>query len=418
MEGSDAAEGGKPGELTFRRWKRFGAGGAKLIWGEAAAVVSEGRSNPRQLLAVRENLTELTELVNETRRAHIEKCGSADDLLIGIQLTHAGRMAFEKPFIACHSQVHDPLSFLDKLTGALLPDDYPIVTDEYLLGLEDKFVEAARVARDAGFDFVDIKQCHGYLLNELLGARERSGEYGGSFKNRRRFVRNVVKKIRAALGTDIIIGSRLGVFDGIPYRKNADTEVGEPVDYSTPCKWGWGIRKGDPLREDLTEPKRLVQALSGAGLDFLGISAGVPYWNPHFVRPFSGATVGGYKSPEHPLEGVDRLFRLTAEIQGAFPDIPMVGAGYSWLREFMLPAAAANVSMRRVSIAGVGRGAFAYPDFARDGMERGALDAKKVCLTDSMCSNMLKGRDEKGEKIPAGCPVRDSEYKKIYKSLV
>ena len=39
-----------PGELTFRRYRRFGAGGAKLIWGEAAAVVPEGRANPRQLV--------------------------------------------------------------------------------------------------------------------------------------------------------------------------------------------------------------------------------------------------------------------------------------------------------------------------------------------------------------------------------
>src|SRR5436189_6039545 len=51
MEGCDGTLAGEPDELTYRRYRRFGAGGAKLIWGEAAAVVEEGRANPRQLLA-------------------------------------------------------------------------------------------------------------------------------------------------------------------------------------------------------------------------------------------------------------------------------------------------------------------------------------------------------------------------------
>jgi 2,4-dienoyl-CoA reductase-like NADH-dependent reductase (Old Yellow Enzyme family) len=417
MEGSDGTEDGKPGDLTFRRWKRFAEGGAKLIWGEAAAVVPEGRSNPRQLMVIEENKEEFAELVKQARRAHTRKFGGAEDLQIGIQLTHAGRHSFEKPHIAVHSPIIDPVSFVNKRTREPLPEDYPIVTDGYLEQLEDRFVEAAVIARDASFDFVDIKQCHGYLLHELLSARTRPGNYGGAFKNRRKFVRNVVTKIRAAVGNDMLIASRLNVFDGVPFVKDPETGMGKPVDYPIPYKWGWGVHRADPLSEDLTEPKRLVQILSGAGVDFFGISAGVPYWSPHYVRPFNRPASGGYSSPEHPLEGVDRLFRLTAAIQGAFPDIPMVGAGYSWLREFMLQAAAANMAMSRASIAGVGRGAFAYPEFAVDGLESGRVDSKKVCLGDSMCSNMLKGRNKEGGKIPAGCPVRDPEYKAAYKLL-
>jgi 2,4-dienoyl-CoA reductase-like NADH-dependent reductase (Old Yellow Enzyme family) len=417
MEGSDGTEAGKPGEFTFHRWKRFAEGGAKLIWGEAAAVVPEGRSNPRQLLVVEDNKDELAELVKKSRRAHAEKFGSADDLLLGIQLTHAGRHCFEKPHIAFHSPIHDPVSFLDKRTKEPLPDDYPVITDDYLDGLKDWFVEAAVIARDAGFDFVDIKQCHGYLLHELLSARERKGKYGGPFKNRRKFVRDVVTRIRVAVGNDMLIASRLNAFDGVPFKKDPETGMGRPVDYTTPYNWGWGVHKGDPQSEDLTEPKRLVGILAGAGVDFFGISVGVPYWSPHYVRPFNTPASGGYSSPEHPLEGVDRLFRITAEIQGALPDVPIVGAGYSWLREFMFQAAAANLAMSRVSIVGVGRGAFAYPEFAADGLKDGRLDSKKVCLGDSMCSNMLKGRDKDGGKTPAGCPVRDSAYKAVYKSL-
>ena len=55
----------------------------------------------------------------------------------------------------------------------------PVITDEELQALEDDFVAAARLAKQAGFDAVDIKHCHRYLLSELLGAHNRPGMYGG-----------------------------------------------------------------------------------------------------------------------------------------------------------------------------------------------------------------------------------------------
>jgi hypothetical protein len=71
--------------------------------------------------------------------------------------------------------------------------------------------------------------------------------------------------------------------------------------------------------------------------------------------------------------------------------------------------------MGAVSVVGVGRTAFAYPDFASDGRQHGILDSRRICLADSMCSNMLRSWGANGEKIPAGCPVRDSKYQQIYK---
>jgi hypothetical protein len=73
--------------------------------------------------------------------------------------------------------------------------------------------------------------------------------------------------------------------------------------------------------------------------------------------------------------------------------------------------------MGAVSVVGVGRTAFACPDFAAGGREKMELDSDRVCIADSLCSELLRGRNSDGEKIPAGCPVRDSEYKKIYKLL-
>ena len=91
MEGCDGELDGKPGELTIRRWERFGAGGAKLIWGEATAVAEEARANTRQLLINEDNLGSLADMLEVTRKAHRESIGDDGDLLIGLQLTHSGR---------------------------------------------------------------------------------------------------------------------------------------------------------------------------------------------------------------------------------------------------------------------------------------------------------------------------------------
>ena len=75
MEGCDGELDGCPGELTFRRYRRFGAGGAKLIWFEACAVVPEGRTNPRQLWIHPGSAKPLASLLEECRRAHEKEFG-------------------------------------------------------------------------------------------------------------------------------------------------------------------------------------------------------------------------------------------------------------------------------------------------------------------------------------------------------
>src|ERR1700682_3156714 len=96
MEGCDGTLEGRPDELTFRRYRRFGAGGAKLIWGEAAAVVEEGRANPRQLLLNEQTAPDFERMLAECRQAHRDAVGSDDDLLIGLQLTHSGRYSHRR----------------------------------------------------------------------------------------------------------------------------------------------------------------------------------------------------------------------------------------------------------------------------------------------------------------------------------
>jgi hypothetical protein len=70
MEGCDGTLDGKPDELTFRRWQRFGAGGSKLLWGEAVAIDPNARANTRQLLIADETLSSLEQLIALARKEH------------------------------------------------------------------------------------------------------------------------------------------------------------------------------------------------------------------------------------------------------------------------------------------------------------------------------------------------------------
>src|SRR5262249_61803372 len=116
--------------------------------------------------------------------------GNVDDLLIGLQLTHSGRYSYRKRLIAFRDPILDPRT---------VGPDYPLLGDDYLTGLPDSYVAAAKLARNIGFQFVDIKQCHRYLLSELLAARTRPGRYGGSLENRTRLAREIISPIRSEL---------------------------------------------------------------------------------------------------------------------------------------------------------------------------------------------------------------------------
>src|SRR5262249_52306960 len=159
---------------------KFGGSGAKLIWGaEAVAVLHEGRANPHQLLiadSTRGGLAALREsLVAEHRRA----IGSTDDLMIGLPLTHSGPFRTPNEDGRAEPKILYRHPILDRRLG--LDGDYPVLDDGEVRRIIEAFHRAARVAFEIGFDFVDIKHCHGYLGHEFLSAHTRDGEYGGSF---------------------------------------------------------------------------------------------------------------------------------------------------------------------------------------------------------------------------------------------
>ncbi len=418
MEGCDGTLDGRPDELTYRRYHRFGAGGAKVIWGEATAVCDAGRANPRQLLAAEHTAAGLEKMLCECRLAHREACGSDGDLVVGLQLTHSGRYSHHQPLLATHDPILDPLT-RDRSTGQFVNADYPLLTDDDLKRIEDQFVAAAKLVAKVGCDFVDLKQCHRYLLSELLAATNRPGDYGGSLENRTRLVRNVIGRIRNEI-PGLIVATRMNCYDGIPYRGQGEGEnfIGRPCPHELPLVTAFGTDRNNHLAEDLAEPIAVARMLRDCGISLLNVSLGNPYSNPHVLRPAEFPPVDGYHAPEHPLIGVARHFRIARQIQAAVPEIPVVGSGYSWLQEFAPAAAAANVAAGHVALAGFGRATLAHPDFARALAETGRLDRKRICRTFSYCTALMRAKDHPLGQYPTGCPPFDREvYGPIWKEL-
>lgn len=408
MEGCDGELDGSPGELTRRRYLRFAAGGAKLIWGEACAISDEARANPRQIWLHEGTRDAFASMIRDAKATHRERFGSDDDLLFGIQLTHSGRYCYRGPIIAAP----DPL-----LIGRYkVTADTPLISDDALARLVDQYRATARLAREVGFDFIDVKQCHRYLLNELLGARNRPGPYGGSYENRTRLAREIFQALRADL-PDMILTTRMNAFDGIPFHAGADGD-GVPDPFTTPIENGWGLDPNNPLQPDLAEPIRWLGEMQSLGVRLVNVTLGNPYAQPHFGRPFETPPPDGYESPEHPLLGVDRHFRITATLQQAHPTLPLVGTGYSYLQEFLPQVGSANVRDRRVSFVGVGRASLAQPDWVAQLQKQGVMDRKRICRTFSYCTALMRAKDHPLGQYPTGCPPFDKDaYGEIWKEV-
>lgn len=272
--------------------------------------------------------------------------------------------------------------FLDDPAG--VDGAHPRVSDHELDRLQEVFVDASRLASLAGFDGVDVKACHGYLLSELLGAFTRDGRFGGGLENRMRFLLETVERIQAEV-PGILVTTRLNVYDGLPH------------------PYGFGVARDGSTEPDLTEPLVLLERLGVLGCAIVNITMGMPARDPHPGRPFNRAVPGSPPAPEHPLVGVARFMGLTGTLQSALPDLPLVGTGYSWLRHFFPNVGARAVKGGKVSLVGVGRMAFAYPDFVRDLGEGGVLDPRKSCVGCSGCSELMR------MGLGSGCVVRDGD---------
>jgi NADPH2 dehydrogenase len=402
MEGWDGTRDGRPSELTRRRWQRFGASGAKLVWGgEAVAVRADGRANPHQLLLNDDTLADLAGLREALIGEHQQHFGRTDNLLVGLQLTHSGRFARPNENHRLEPVILYRHPLLDRKFG--LPVDRPVLSDNEVSRLVDDFVAAARRSQRAGFAFVDLKHCHGYLGHEFLSAVDRPGRYGGSLENRTRFLREVVAGIRAeAPGLGIAV--RVSAVDWLPFRRGPD---GRGVPESLPgasYPYAFG-GDGTGLGIDLTEPCALVDLLESLGIRLVCVSAGSPYYNPHFQRPALFPPSDGYLPPEDPLAGVARHIAITAALKRHRPSLTIVGSGYSYLQEWLPHVGQAVVRTGAADFVGLGRMALSYPEMPADVLAGRPLDRKRLCRTFSDCTTAPRNG------LVSGCYPLDAFYK-------
>lgn len=379
MEGYDSESDGSPSALSERRYLRYAGGGSSIIWFEAVAVSPDGRSNPNQLWIHKGNISNFRNLNNKIKK-EAEKSGFKPMLVI--QLTHSGR--YSKPDKHPHPLTAAANEALDKTEPHIL-------TDSELLRIQDDYAEAARLSADAGFDAVDIKACHGYLMIDLLAARTRENSvYGGDASARFRFFLETTDRISAEI-PGITITTRLNISD----------------------LYSGGFGMTGNTQPDYSEALLLTAELGKRGVKLINLSMGSPYFNPHVTRPYDTPVPGQKLPEEHPLEGVMRMISGTALFSSKFPGIHFTGSAYSWLRQFAPNVGAEVVRKGYASLIGFGRSSFAYPSLPLDLIKYGKADPSKVCITCSGCTRLIRNFR------PGGCVIRDKEiYAAELKKLI
>jgi 2,4-dienoyl-CoA reductase (NADPH2) len=381
MEGADATSEGEPTSFTEERYKGFAEGGAGLIWFEACSVdFPEARSHDAMLIISDKTVPKFKSMVKEVKKASeasLSSLGMDGRAVLVLQLGHAGRYRVEKSDRSPAVGYRFPK--LDKNIG-ITDEMGRIVSDDELRELQGAFIDAARLAVEAGFDAVDVKACHGYLLNSLLSGFTRGGDYGGEeYGKRSRFILETISSIRKEVGCAVT--SRFSAYDGHPY----------PYGFGSLKKRGEPELPGERLPLiDLSEPIQLARDLRSAGVDFVNVSLGDPYYGAFVTRPFDVKPPGARDPSEHPLKGVDRHFMIVEELKKEVPDMVYVGSGYSWLRQYSIQAASYNVANNRTDIAGWGRLALACPAFPRTAFTTGSLPSYKACVTCSRCTRLLR----------------------------
>lgn len=407
MEGWDGTLDGQPSDHTLRRWKRFGESGAKLLWGgEAVAVEHEGRANPNQLYynPHHDNVQKFSRLREAVLEGHQARGFETDDFLLGLQLTHSGR--FSRPN---GSKLESKIAFYHPLYDQKFGTtaDLPLLSDDDLKRIRDHFIEAAVDAEKAGFGFVDIKSCHGYLLHELLAARTRPGPYGGSFENRTRLFREIVEGVVSRCPS-LEIGIRLGLTDLPPHTGGPDG-TGQPIAFQSylPYELGFGMDRDDPMQHNFEESFQMLDLLRQYSIRLLNISIGTPYSSPHLQRPATYPPSDGYLPPMDPLVGVYDQIQSVRLVKERYPEFVVVGSGYSYLQDFLPHVAQYEVRQGYTDFVGLGRMVLSYPDLPSDVLQGRPLARKKICRTFSDCTTGPRNQ------MLSGCFPLDPYYKKM-----
>lgn len=199
-----SAKDGFPTPYHIAHLGSFALHGVGNIMVEASGVTPEGRITPQDLGI-------WSEAHRDAHKALVSVLKSfADGLGVGVQLAHAGRKASDwSPFYRGEKKqayaTREDGGWPDAVVApSAIPYNETSITPralstEEVKQLEDKFVQSARWAFEAGYDYVELHGAHGYLMHSFLSplTNKRTDEYGGSLENRARFMVNVARRIRS-----------------------------------------------------------------------------------------------------------------------------------------------------------------------------------------------------------------------------
>ena len=207
---------------------------------------------------------------------------------------------------------------------------------------------------------------------------------------------------------------RVSAFDYVPFKPDpSDPDAstlghGVPDDYSQclPYRYGFGTDEQQPVKEDLNETRAFLSILRDLDIRLVNLTLGSPYYNPHLTRPAMYPPSDGYKPPEDPLLGVLRHLDLVRKLKADFPDLVLMGSGYTYLQEFLPNVAQAVVREGWVDLVGLGRMVLSYHDLPADVLAGRPMQRKRLCRTFSDCTTAPRNG------MVSGCYPLDHHYKK------
>ena len=220
--------------------------------------------------------------------------------------------------------------------------------------------EVERTDPEAYRAFMADPATHGYLGGELLRSGNlREDAYGGSAANRARMIAETVREVKGRF-PDFVVGTRVSLFEGV--------------------RGGCGTAEPFDVIEDLSDILSVLSHITGAGADFINVSAGIPAIHPQLTRPENTCLFNLYHH-----------FRYAKRVVDRFPDVAVIGSAYSAGKETAVEWAAENIERGYVHFAGFGRQNLADPDFARKVL---AADSDiDRCILCGGCSRLLRKQE-------------------------